>query len=131
MRTNFGEGLRVRREKAGMSRADLATAVGAHETTIRSWERRERPPNRAVVARLAQILDSPFEDLLAGSRRDYSSVRRTLTHMSVREREVLCDLVRTLDVLPAEEQALAWRFFHAYVRMRQLELRALQVEEVK
>lgn len=53
----FGRTVRYRRNKLGMSHAQLAELVGRSTSTIRSWERdKSRPNDPQVVATLAAIL---------------------------------------------------------------------------
>lgn len=51
------------RNKAGLSRQDLADAVGVHYQTIGYIERGEYSPTLALGLRLAQALNCSIEDL--------------------------------------------------------------------
>ena len=53
------------RTKAGLSRADLAEAVGVHYQTIGYIERGEYAPTLALALRMAQVLNCNVEKLFA------------------------------------------------------------------
>lgn len=53
------------REAAGISRKDLATAVGVHYQTIGYLERGEYAPSLYLALRLADLFERRVEDLFA------------------------------------------------------------------
>lgn len=50
-----GRGQEIR-ERAGVSRSELAKELGRHETTVARWEGGERSPRGAVALRYGQLL---------------------------------------------------------------------------
>lgn len=57
--------LKVLRVDRGLSRQDLAAALGVHYQTIGYLERGEYSPSLALALRLAQYLDVPVEALFS------------------------------------------------------------------
>lgn len=53
---------RVRLER-GLSRRELADAVGVHYQTVGYLERGEYSPSLVLAFRIAQVLNTPLEDL--------------------------------------------------------------------
>lgn len=53
----------------GMSRMDLATAIGANETCIQRWERGEAAPNEAQHKALCEVLGDPLEGVRVSRRK--------------------------------------------------------------
>lgn len=62
----FGARLRALRRAKGLSQAELARAIGRHQSVIGPYERDEYVPARPVLERLAAALDSSPEYLLFG-----------------------------------------------------------------
>ena len=63
---SFGGHLRALREKAGLSRAELARSAGVPITTLRNWENDPGFPDPAACLRLAEALGVPAERLAEG-----------------------------------------------------------------
>lgn len=63
---SFGARLRALRRAKGLSQAELARAIGRHQSVIGPYERDEYVPARPVLERLAAVLDSSPEYLLFG-----------------------------------------------------------------
>ena len=59
-----------------LSQADLAERVGVSQPAIANWEAGVHDPRRVVLARLADVLDTPLEWLAAGARSSTESDRR-------------------------------------------------------
>lgn len=59
---SLGETIRRRRVELGMSKTDLARAVGVHKSNPAHWERGDGP-NPDKIPLLAQALDMPEEQL--------------------------------------------------------------------
>lgn len=51
------------RSEAGLSRAELAEAVGVHYQTIGYIERGEYSPSLVLALRIAQVLEYPVEEV--------------------------------------------------------------------
>lgn len=56
--------VKQRREAAGMTRRDLAEALGATERTIRLIERGARTPSLIILARMARTLRCRLGELI-------------------------------------------------------------------
>ena len=63
---SFGQHLRVLREAAGMSRADLARKAGVPASTLRHWEGGRGMPGLPALLRLAEALGVPVERFAEG-----------------------------------------------------------------
>ena len=63
---SFGGHLRALREKASLSRAELARRAGVPASTLRGWEGDEGFPGVSVFLRLAEALGVPAERLAEG-----------------------------------------------------------------
>jgi len=62
----FGTRLRSLRERAGLSRSELAQKVGTDQSHISNWEQAPAGPEFAVIERLALALGVPAVELLTG-----------------------------------------------------------------
>lgn len=62
--STFGATLRGARERAGLTQAAAATAVGTSQPTLSDWERGRRSPSLDQLARLAHAYGVDFADLL-------------------------------------------------------------------
>ncbi len=63
---NFGERVRNLRKSAGLSQEKLAEISDLHRTYISGVERGERNPSLLSLARIAQALGLPLEELFNG-----------------------------------------------------------------
>jgi transcriptional regulator with XRE-family HTH domain len=63
---SFGRHMRALREKAGLSRAELARRAGVPVSTLRNWEGDRGFPNVAAGLRLAEALGVRIERLAEG-----------------------------------------------------------------
>jgi DNA-binding transcriptional regulator YiaG len=52
---------RAIRERAGLSRAEVAEDLGVHETTVQKWEAGERSPRGDIARRYARLLQELSE----------------------------------------------------------------------
>ncbi|MEO8288904.1 MAG: helix-turn-helix transcriptional regulator [Chloroflexota bacterium] len=63
-KTRFGDVLKEMRKRRGLSQRALAEVAGVHQTTIRNWENRSKPPNNRVPLKaIAARLRIDFADL--------------------------------------------------------------------
>lgn len=75
---SFGRTVRYRRNKLGLSQANLAELVGRSTPTIRSWERdKTRPNDPQVIATLAAILGVDERQLFEKAEVDLPVVTET------------------------------------------------------
>jgi transcriptional regulator with XRE-family HTH domain len=63
---SFGQHLRGLRDKAGLSRADLARKAAMPVSTLRNWENDRGFPGLAAGLRLAEALGVPVERIAEG-----------------------------------------------------------------
>jgi transcriptional regulator with XRE-family HTH domain len=63
---SFGGHLRALREKAGLSRSELARSAGVPASTLRGWEGGRGFPGVPAFRRLAEALGVPAERLAEG-----------------------------------------------------------------
>lgn len=73
---SIGDRIRHARKINGFSQADLAKRVGVSQPAIANWETGVHDPRKMVLARLADVLDTPLEWLAAGARSDVENDRR-------------------------------------------------------
>lgn len=92
----LGERLRELRERAGMSKAQLALAVGAHPNTIQAWEDDKYKIRGSNIGRLAKALNVPREELL-----DLGPEQPALSSMSARE--LVAEINKRLSLIPVEK----------------------------
>lgn len=71
----FGARLRALRRARGLTQAQLARAIGRHQSVIGPYERNEFMPARPVLERLAQALGTSPEYLLFGRDPERSRLR--------------------------------------------------------
>lgn len=62
MKLTLGDRIRTAR-KGKMTQAELASAIGVHEVTVRRWELGDRTPNAEDIERIAQVLNISLNDL--------------------------------------------------------------------
>jgi len=62
-----GAHLAALRRAAGLSQAELAKAIGVHQSNVAFWEFSDKPPRSDVLPALAEILGVTFEKLLSPS----------------------------------------------------------------
>jgi len=65
---SIGARIKYARKTNGLSQADLAKRVGVSQPAIANWETGLHDPRRLMLAKLADILDTPLEWLAAGAR---------------------------------------------------------------
>lgn len=56
--------IRVYREKAGLTQAQLALAIGVTQAAVAMWEAGERKPDIFTLKRIAQMLKCTTDELL-------------------------------------------------------------------
>ena len=66
IRQQVGRNLKRIRKEKGMSQEELAFESGLHRTYISGIERGARNPTVLILARLAETLGVPMEQLVAG-----------------------------------------------------------------
>lgn len=57
--------IRRAREAAGMTQADLSSRIGVTQAAVSEWERGNSNPTADNLRRLAQVLNTTVDDLLA------------------------------------------------------------------
>ena len=62
----FGEQLRIAREKKGMTQQTLADQLFVSRQSVSRWERGERYPDLITTKNLSRILDVSLDTLLSG-----------------------------------------------------------------
>lgn len=68
--------LRNARERAGLSRADLAQRAGVSEASVKAWETGARSPRPATQVHLTDALGLGYEDLEQPGPADAADLRR-------------------------------------------------------
>lgn len=56
------------RERAGLSQAEVANAVGAHRATVTLWEQGRRVPHGQAAVRYAHLLDKLRQEVGEGAQ---------------------------------------------------------------
>jgi len=56
-------GIKINRERQGLTQKQLATAIGVYPSTICMWEAGERKPSSDKLPELAKILACSIDDL--------------------------------------------------------------------
>ena len=64
MAPDFGENMKVIREKRGMTLDEMATYLGTTKQALSRYERGERTPKITVAAKYAKLLNIDLEDLI-------------------------------------------------------------------
>lgn len=67
---SFAKRLKDAREKAELSKGELAEKIGTHYSQIGRYERGEAAPSADVLKRLANVLDTTADFLMSGTRAD-------------------------------------------------------------
>lgn len=88
---SIGERIRQARKERGLSQADLASRLGVSQPSVANWESGVHDPRRLVLAKLADILQTPLDWLAAGDRSTVESdkhaaaayIRRPVQHVPV------------------------------------------------
>ena len=88
---SIGDRIKQARKNHGLSQADLARRVGVSQPAIANWESGMHDPRRLVLAKLAEILETPLDWFAAGDRSAVESdkhgsaayIRRSLLHVPV------------------------------------------------
>ncbi len=60
----FAENLRLLRKSKSMSQAQLAELVGVDQRTVSVWEIGKCEPSFTVLAKLCEIFDESFDEIL-------------------------------------------------------------------
>lgn len=94
---NLGKALRLLRERQGVSKAELAAALGVARSTVSSWERGAWLPSLPVLASLADRLELDLGDL----DRALDHVNGRQSRAPQRDRAVPLDLRQLARHLPA------------------------------
>jgi transcriptional regulator with XRE-family HTH domain len=63
---SFGSHLRALRERAGLSRAEVARRAGVPTSTLRNWEADRGTPGLPTLTRLAKVLGVAVERFAEG-----------------------------------------------------------------
>lgn len=67
---HLGNTIRTWRKEKGLNQAELGEKVGLHQTAIAKIERNERRVDFAVVVRIVEALDIPWEAVVGGEKAD-------------------------------------------------------------
>jgi len=60
----FAENLKILRKKYNMSQAKLAEQLGVSQRSVSDWENKVCEPSFAILAKLCEIFDETFDDIL-------------------------------------------------------------------
>jgi len=60
----MGEKLREARQRAGMTQAQLAAAIGCKQKDVSRWEAGQIEPGVLTVKKMAQVLGCSMDDLV-------------------------------------------------------------------
>lgn len=77
-RNAIGENLQMYRERRGMTRADLADAIGVTSKSIGNWERGDRDPSTSYLSALAKVLEVSKSDLIGETN---ATVQNTISYV--------------------------------------------------
>ena len=77
-RNAIGENLQMYRERRGMTRADLADAIGVTSKSIGNWERGDRDPSTSYLSALAKVLEVSKADLIGETN---ATVQNTISYV--------------------------------------------------
>lgn len=84
MSRNFAENLRKAREKAGLSQAEVADAIGVARPTYSNYERGVREPYVPMIQKIAEVLGMTGDELLGledlDASRGYYQSRRAAAY---------------------------------------------------
>ena len=61
---NFGNNLRMLRKSKGYTQEELGTMVGVNKRTISVWETGKCEPSFTLLAKLCEIFDETFDNIL-------------------------------------------------------------------
>lgn len=78
IQASTAETIRTWRNFRKMSQATLAKKLGTHQSSIAKIERNERHPDFATVARIAQVLEIPWDELRATPKSQLESTIETV-----------------------------------------------------
>ncbi len=59
---------RIRNEK-GLRQADVAETLGVHQSYVARWERDQMRPRAELLEKLAEVLDTPVQELQAADQK--------------------------------------------------------------
>jgi transcriptional regulator with XRE-family HTH domain len=77
---HFGDRLKQARERAGLSQAALAKAVGVSRRQVLNWEAGDKDPRAGALAKLADALATSVDWLLTGEGRAPGQTAQPLTY---------------------------------------------------
>jgi len=61
---NFAENLKMLRKSKDMTQAELAELLGVGQRTISDWETKVSEPSFSMLAKLCDIFDENFDNIL-------------------------------------------------------------------
>ena len=64
VKINFAENLRNLRESKNLKQAELAKLLGVDQRTVSAWENKVCEPSFDILAKLCEIFDESFDNLL-------------------------------------------------------------------
>lgn len=102
---NESDVVRMARQRAGLTQAELAVRSGFPRESIARWETRKREPSLRTVREL--LLAAGFELELNIVRADSSLAERVSEQLALRPLERLCDLLSE-EALKAVIESLSW-----------------------
>lgn len=68
-RHSLSDSLKAARSAAGLTQAEVASALGVHEMTVSGWERGASAPKDALLTRLANLYETTAATLRYGEER--------------------------------------------------------------
>lgn len=125
----FGEALRIRRQRAGITQTELAERLSSHPSRISKLESRTEPPrDRQLVRDLARELGAPVEEIFEGALR-WEPTQRTIREA----KSVYGPAVRAFEDFPRLEYLLnvGWSWLKPQMREHIYHFVDLVVEQAR
>ena len=76
-----GNNLRKRRERAGLSRRELATLIGVTHPSVINWERGESYPKPENIAKLLMVFSDVWDVLLVEALQENQELEQRIREM--------------------------------------------------
>ena len=98
---SLGKTIHQLRKRRGFTQSDLAVQLDIHPSMVTRWERDQVQPRITTLEKIASVLDTTVEEIMAG---DYSRVGSTLREVDDPQLMDLFSQVNKLD--PRDREAL-------------------------